>query len=401
MNGLGAQAWLRSSATQAVIDALEAEGGADCARFVGGCVRNAILGAPVDDIDIATRLTPDLVVKALTAAGLRSVPTGIDHGTVTGLSERQPYEITTLRRDVDTDGRHATVAFTTDWAEDAARRDFRLNALYADRNGVIHDPTGEGLADAQAGRIVFVGEARQRIAEDYLRILRFFRFYAWYGRGEADAVALSACAEQAEGVAGLSAERVSKEVLKLLKAPDPRASVHLMDRAGVLARVLGGAGDLALFDAMVEITLDPLMRLSALWPKAFEVVDQRARGLRLSNAERLRLVDAVAGEVDLAITPQEARAALYQQGVQAFTDRVRLAWAGGGDEGSARGLLDLAHDWQRPAMPIGGRDLAELGIKPGPMTGKILKAFEADWIAADFPDHGHEARLRAVLARLG
>lgn len=401
MTVLGAQAWLISSATQAVMDALEAEGGADCARFVGGCVRNAVLKAPVDDIDIATRLTPDLVVKALKAAGLKTIPTGIDHGTVTALSERQPYEITTLRRDVDTDGRHATVAFTTDWAEDAARRDFRLNALYADRHGVIHDLTGEGLADAQAGRIVFVGEARQRIAEDYLRILRFFRFYAWYGRGEADAEGVSACADLAEGVTTLSAERVSKELLKLLKAADPRPSVRLMHEAEVLSRVLRGAIDLALFEAMADITPDPLLRLSVLWPAEAKLVDERARALRLSNAERLRLIDAVGGEVALSISPHEARAALYALGAQVFSDRVYRAWAATGDEVSARQLLALAANWQRPIMPIGGRDLAAMGIKPGPITGQVLKAFEADWIAADFPDHGHEDRLKAVVARLG
>ena len=181
------QPWLESQATQAVMRALEAAGGAGCARFVGGCVRNSLLGQPVDDIDIATRLRPEQTMAALKAAGLKAVPTGVEHGTVTGVSERRPYEITTLRRDVETDGRRAVVAFTEDWAEDAARRDFTLNALYADGEGRVFDPMGQGLSDLEARRIVFVGDAETRIREDYLRILRFFRFHAWYGRGEPDA----------------------------------------------------------------------------------------------------------------------------------------------------------------------------------------------------------------------
>jgi len=401
MTALGDQAWLTSSATRAVLAALEAEGGPDCARFVGGCVRNAILGAPVDDLDIATRLTPDQVVKALKAAGLRVIPTGIDHGTVTALSERAPYEITTLRRDVETDGRHATVAFTTDWAEDAARRDFRLNALYADASGAIHDPTGEGLADAEAGRIIFVGEARQRIEEDYLRILRFFRFHAWYGRGAMDEVALAASTDLAEGVRTLSAERVSKEMLKLLAAPDPRGSVAMMAKTGVLQRVLGVAPDLALFDAMVEISPDALLRLSALWPADPAVVEGRARALRLSNTERHRLVDAVKAPLSLKLTPHEARVLLYQVGAETFADRVKRAMAAGDEAREGGRLLDMAADWVRPVMPIGGRDLSVFGIKPGPLTGQILKAFEAEWIAADFPEYGHQERLKALVDRLG
>ena len=206
---MAGQPWLESQATRAVMAALEAAGGPGCVRFVGGCVRNSLLGQSVDDIDIATRLRPEETIAALKAAGLKAVPTGVEHGTVTGVSERRPYEITTLRRDVETDGRRAVVAFTEDWAEDAARRDFRLNALYADAAGTVFDPTGGGLDDAAAGRIVFVGEAETRIREDYLRILRFFRFYAWYGRGAPDAVGLAACATLKAGMGQLSADRVS------------------------------------------------------------------------------------------------------------------------------------------------------------------------------------------------
>ena len=187
---IGLKPWMTTAAP--VLDALEAKGGAGCARFVGGCVRNAILGGAVDDLDIATTLTPDEVIAALTAAGIQAVPTGIDHGTITAVKDGHPFEVTTLRRDVATDGRRAVVAFTTDWAEDAQRRDFTLNAIYADRAGALTDPTGQGVADAKAGRIVFVGDAATRIAEDHLRILRFFRFLAWYGKGEPDATALAA-----------------------------------------------------------------------------------------------------------------------------------------------------------------------------------------------------------------
>lgn len=394
---LAGQDWLTAPATRAVMAALAAAGGSDCARFVGGCVRNALIGAPIDDIDIATTLTPDAVVAALKAAGLRSVPTGIEHGTVTAISERQPFEITTLRRDILTDGRRATVAFTTNWAEDAGRRDFRLNALYADTDGVILDPTGQGFDDAMAGRIVFVGEAEGRIREDYLRILRFYRFYAWYGRGAPEAAAVAACAALAEGVGQLSAARVSKELLKLLAAPDPRPAVRLMDAAGVLRRVLREAADLTLFEAMVDLSGDPVLRLSALLPDDPGKVAQVAQALRLSNAQRTRLVDAARGTATTGLTRAQGRAALYRDGRQAFEDRVMRAWAAGGEADDAQRLLALAQGWARPVMPVGGRDLARLGLKPGPETGRVLKAFEAGWIADDFPDHGHEDRLRALL----
>lgn len=388
---------MTAPATRAVMTALAAAGGPGCARFVGGCVRNALIGAPIDDIDIATTLTPNKVVEALKAAGLRSVPTGIAHGTVTAIAERQPFEITTLRRDVSTDGRRATVAFTTDWAEDAGRRDFRLNALYADAEGLILDPTGRGLDDAMAGRIVFVGEPEGRIREDYLRILRFYRFYAWYGRGAPDAAAVAACAGLAEGVEQLSAERVSKELLKLLAAPDPRPAVRLMAEASVLRRVLRGPFDLGLFEAMAELSEDPVLRLSALLPDDPAQVAEMAQRLRLSNLQRERLIEAVAGEATAGLTEAQARGVIYRDGRQAFEDRVMRAWAGGGEAGDAQRRLALAQAWTCPSLPVGGRDLARLGLKPGPETGRVLKAFEAGWIADDFPDYGHEERLRELL----
>ena len=395
------QPWLESQATRAVMRALEAAGGAGCARFVGGCVRNSLLGQPVDDIDIATRLRPEQTMAALKAAGLKAVPTGVEHGTVTGVSERRPYEITTLRRDVETDGRRAVVAFTEDWAEDAARRDFRLNALYADAAGTVFDPTGGGLEDAAAGRIVFVGEAETRIREDYLRILRFFRFYAWYGRGEPDAVGLAACAALKGGMAQLSAERVSKELLKLLAAPDPRAAVRAMAETGVLAQVLPQAQPLTLFEAMCDLTDDPVMRLSALLPADAAAVTEIAGGLRLSNAVRDRLAAMVADRPAVSPTMSDAasRAAIYRLGRRAFEDLLMRAEAAGGGDGAR--LQALAADWTPPRMPVGGRDLARLGLKPGPETGRLLKAFEDGWVADDFPAEGHEARLKTLIAATG
>jgi len=391
------QPWLEAQATRAVMAALQAAGGPDCARFVGGCVRNSLLGQPVDDIDIATRLRPEETMTALQAAGLKAVPTGLEHGTVTGVSERKPYEITTLRRDVETDGRRAVVAFTEDWAEDAARRDFRLNALYADAAGTVFDPTGGGLADAAKGRIVFVGEAETRIREDYLRILRFFRFQAWYGRGQPDATGLAACAALKAGMAQLSAERVSKELMKLLAARDPRSTVRAMAETGVLGQVLPEAQPLNLFEAMCGLTGDPVLRLSALLPADEGAVVRIAGSLRLSNGTRDRLAAAVAEGPVVAtdMTEAEARAAIYRLGRDAFEDRLTRAEAAGGDGGALR---RLAAGWTPPKMPVGGRDLARLGLKPGPETGRVLKAFEAGWIADDFPSDGHEGRLRAAMA---
>ena len=401
---LTGQDWLSDPATRAVIAALEAAGGPGCARFVGGCVRNALMGQTIDDVDIATKLKPEETKAAIEAAGLKAVPTGMAHGTVTAVSGRKPHEITTLRQDVSTDGRNATVAFTDDWAEDAARRDFRLNALYADASGEVFDPTGHGVSDAAEGRIVFVGEPETRIREDYLRILRVFRFYAWYGRGEPDAEATAACAALAEGMTRLSAERVSKEMLKLLAAPDPRRAVVAMREAGVLAQVLPEAADLATFEAMVERSPEAEMRLMALLPPDQDVVKRVAVRLRLSNAVRDRLTAAARAwaVVDLTTTDQAARAALYRQGRPAFKDAVVRRWAEAAraDTG-ARRLLALADGWTVPRLPVGGRELAQQGLEPGPETGRVLKAFEDGWIADDFPTEGHEARLRALITSPG
>jgi poly(A) polymerase len=397
ITSLGALPWMTHPATRAVIGALEAAGGAGCARFVGGCVRNAILKQPIGDIDIATTLTPDAVTKAVTDAGLKAVPTGIDHGTVTAIAQGRPFEVTTLRRDVETDGRRAIVAYTTDWAEDAQRRDFRLNALYADPSGKLYDPTAGGLADAHAGRIVFVGDAEMRIREDALRILRFFRFNAWYGRGEPDAAGLAACAKLRDLVGNLSAERVSAELLKLLAAEDPRGAVRLMAQTGVLAVVLPESQGLERFEKLVGIetemlfTEDALLRLAALLPDDPAKAAALAERLRLSNAQRDRLVAALDPEPRLVswISPKETRRLVYRLGAETLCDRVTLAWAASDRPAATtqwRALLPTARSWTPPRFPLTGEEVMAAGVAKGPLVGEVLREVEAWWVESDFPD---------------
>jgi poly(A) polymerase len=394
-DSIGVRGWMRATETQAVIAALEAAGGAGSARFVGGCVRNTLTGHPVADIDIATVLIPDQVIEALKAAKLKAVPTGVDHGTVTAVAGGKPFEITTLRRDVETDGRRAVVAFTDDWAEDAQRRDFRLNALYADAQGHVFDPTGEGVADARAGRIVFVGDPETRILEDALRILRFFRFLAWYGRGDPDGPSLAACERLKAKLAGLSAERVSKELLKLLEADDPRAVVRLMAQTGVLSLVLPAAEGLARFERLVDIETgqlfqcDPLLRLAALLPRDPAVGLATAEALRLSNAQRDRLVAALGKEPRIVswMSPRAARRAVYRLGAGAFCDRALLAWAESGRPAAGvqwRALLPMAQTWPRPTFPLTGEEVMAAGVPKGPLVGEVMREVEDWWIDHDF-----------------
>ncbi len=405
MNRLGPRPWMTAPATRAVIAALQAAGGPDAARFVGGCVRDALLerDGPDMDIDVATPLTPDAVVLALTGAGLKAVPTGIAHGTITAVAHGRPVEITTLRRDVATDGRHAVVAFTDDWAEDAARRDFRLNALYADPDGRLHDPTGCGIDDARAGRVVFVGDPQTRIREDYLRILRFFRFFAHYGRGPADAAAVAACGALTSGLASLSAERVSKELLKLLAAPDPRPAVRLMETTGILAALLPEAGSAVRFEGLVALGADgadPVLRLAALLDGP--VGDAVGRRLRLPNRVRDRLAQACTPDPELspALDAAAVRRAVWRSGAEAVGDRMRLARAVWSSE-AWPGLLAIADHWTPPSFPVTGDDVVAAGAPPGPEVGRILKALQDAWLDADFqPDRAALlARLRTVLAR--
>lgn len=401
-------AWLHAPETRAVMDALHARGPA---RFVGGCVRNTLLGAPVDDIDIATPLTPDVVTAAARAAGLDAVPTGEAHGTITVIANHKPLEVTTLRRDVSTDGRRATVAFTTDWSEDAQRRDFHINALYADVDGTLHDPTGAGLSDAEHGRVRFIGDAHTRIAEDYLRILRFFRFYAWYAKGDPDPDpdGLAACAVMKAGLAQLSAERVWKELKKLLSAPDPRVAYIAMETSGVAGAVLPEALDRARFEAMVEIdhaildAPDAMARLAALLPDDTEIARALARRLKVSNDERARLVAALDRREAIVsyLSPRELRRVLYLHGADAFADQAKLAWAEGGPEKASsqwRALLAMAETWVKPRLPLTGDEIAAAGVPHGPKVGEVMRAVEAWWIDSDFTDDKLSIieRLKAV-----
>ncbi|HYE46609.1 MAG TPA: CCA tRNA nucleotidyltransferase [Caulobacter sp.] len=406
---IGKPAWMTLPATQAVIAALEAKGFAGCARFVGGCVRNTLLKTEADDIDIATTLTPDQVTEALEAAGIKVVPTGVDHGTVTAVSEGRPYEVTTLRRDVSTDGRRAVVAFTKSWEEDAQRRDFRLNALYADGEGRLFDPTGQGVADCMAGRIVFVGDPMTRIREDYLRILRYFRFHAWYGKGEPDQPALTACKALKGMLSGRAAERTQKELLKLLGAEDPRAALRLMAATSVLSSVLPQVRALTRFEALVAIQTEQLfetdaeLRLAALLPDDPLVARDTAERLRLSNALKDRLVEAAGKEPRIVswMSPREARRSVYRIGLRAFTDRVKLAWAASTRPSSTsqwRGLLALAETWTPPAFPLTGEEVIAAGVPKGPMVGEVMREVEEWWIDQDFMDDKLAAveRLKAV-----
>jgi poly(A) polymerase len=326
----------------------------------------------------------------------------------------RPFEVTTLRRDVSTDGRRATVAFTEDWNEDAERRDFRLNALYASADGTLHDPTGGGVADAREGRIHFIGDAETRIREDYLRILRFFRFLAWYGRGDPNPIGMAACAALKGGLSQLSAERVWKEIKKLLDAPDPRAAWIAMETSGVARAALPEARNRARFEALVEIETsllfvhDPMARLAALLPDDAEVARALAQRLKLSNEERARLVAALSpGERIVSfLSPREVRRALYRMGAQAFRDRVLLAWAGGPLDKAAiqwRALLAMAEGWDRPRLPLSGEEVMAAGVPPGPKIGAVMREVEEWWIDADFTDDKLSIveRLKAVAQAIG
>lgn len=390
--------WLDASGTRAVMAALEAArpGGA---RFVGGCVRNTLRGIPADDIDIATQILPEDVMTAMKAAGIRALPTGIEHGTVTAIVGGKPFEITSLRRDVETDGRRAVVAFTEDWAEDAQRRDFRLNAIYAGPDGTLHEVVPGSIADALAGRVIFIGDGDQRLKEDYLRILRFFRFNAWYG-AEVDAEGLAACTRQKDGLAKIARERIWKELKRLLEAPDPSDAMLAMEESGVLAAILpeASASDLpALVSAEQGEGLgpDPLQRLMALLPRRLREVREVSRVLRLSNAERDRLAawaDPALAHVG-TLSPADLAEAFYRYGTEAVCDRALIEAANGAGE-SLKLVLASAARWSRPEFPLGGADALAAGLS-GPDVGKALAEAEEAWIASGFT-----LPREALLARL-
>ena len=398
----GAQGWMTRPEVIATFDALAAVWPGDApgpaARFVGGCVRNALLGQPVSDVDVATPLGPDAVLAALEAAGVRAVPTGIEHGTVTAVVEGHPVEVTSLRRDVESDGRRAVVAFTHDWVEDSERRDFRFNAIYADPDGTLFDPQ-DGVADALAGRVVFIGDPEARIREDYLRILRFFRFRAWYGRGEADAAGLAACKALVKGMRELSAERVWQELKKLLAAPDPVPALDAMAGADVLEQVMPEVLALDLVRALVVRegeegwTPDPMLRVAALIPRMQLVAARLKRRLKLSNAEAERLESWARQDANPRLfvgrSEAEMAAAVYPLDRRAALARARLAWAldAAQDETPVaewRALIAFMETWEPPAFPVTGEDVIAAGVPKGPPVGAALKALEKLWVRSGF-----------------
>lgn len=392
--------WFRKTAVQTVMALLNDEGEA---RIVGGAVRNTLMGLPVGDIDIATTLLPEAVAERALAAGIKCVPTGIAHGTVTLVVDGEPLEVTTLRVDVATDGRRAEVAFSTDWEADAKRRDLTMNGLYADEGGHVIDLVG-GLADIESGTVRFIGDAATRIEEDYLRILRFFRFFAWYGRGRPDADGLRACARLKSGLTQLSSERVWSELKRLLAAPDPCRSLLWMRQSGVLDVVLPESekwGIDAIFPLVrtetdLEWPADALLRLMAIVPPDGQRMTALADRLRLSNAEAKRL-GAWAGTT---CPPDDAadtalRRLLYRSPPGAVVDRLRLRLAQlrGKAEieddalvaaGSVSRLLKAADGWRRPEFPLTGADLKTRGIEAGPAMGRELARLEDLWVDSDF-----------------
>jgi len=384
--------WLRSGPTAGVLGLLNGDGSE--ARVIGGAVRNALLGIPVNDIDIATTALPTEVIRRAKAAGIKSVPTGIEHGTVTLVVDTQPFEVTTLRQDVETFGRKAKVAFGTDWARDAERRDFTINGLSVDADGVVHDYVG-GLADIAAKRVRFIGDPNLRISEDYLRILRFFRIHAAYGAGEPDREGYLACISGRAGLAGLSAERLRMEILKLMIAPGAALAVAAMADGGLLLPIFGGIAYTGPFAAMIAaeraLGLEPnaVRRLGALAVAVTEDARRVATRLRLTNAET-RALDSMGHRWWRLAGMDEARARrrLYRLGAERYRDRLMLAWARAGEQaGSAswRELATLPERWSAPKFPLKAADFIGRGIDAGPALGHVLTLAEDAWLAADFP----------------
>jgi len=398
--------WMTEPATRRVLDAVAA--GGRPVRFVGGCVRDAILGRPVGDLDLATPEMPERVLALLRDAGLKAVATGLDHGTVTAVTDARAIEITTLRHDVETDGRHAVVAFTDDWAADAARRDFTINALFCAADGTVYDPVG-GWPDLRAGRVRFVGDPDRRIREDYLRILRFFRFQAHYGAGASDPAALAAAGRHAEGLTRIAAERRRAELLKLLAAPDPTPVVKIMQTHGVLAQISHGLSETDTLETLVGIeqamnqTPDALRRLGALLQSSPNAATAVAEGLRLSRHQVSRLAALRQPSLPSApVSPGPAlRAALYRDGPRTVRDRMLVAAAIRARSGEALDHRRLAaalaeiDAWTPKELPVDGADVKALGVSAGPRVGALLRAVEDWWLARDF-----EPDRQACLARL-
>ena len=404
--------WMTTPATRAVVEALTADD-ADV-RFVGGCVRDALLGRESNDIDIGTPDPPERVLELLEGAGIetRTVPRGIEHGTATALAGGERYEITTLRRDERTDGRHAEVAFTDDWPEDAARRDFTINAMSATSDGALYDYFG-GQEDLAAGRVRFVGDPATRIAEDHLRLLRYFRFHAWYGRGEPDADALEACAaaahvlplfsaEATNTVPRVSYERVQSEFIGLLSAPDPTSSVQAMWDTGVLSRLLPETQRTELLSCLVTVERafaqpDPIRRLAALNLETHEDNSERRVDTRMLagvwlrtgvDAGRLFSIASEATALPASLDRRVQRSRIYQSGKERFRDVVLLAWARDTENEIAwRAMLETIEQWEAPTFLLNGADVLARGVEEGPEVGRLLREVEEWWIERDFaPD---------------
>ena len=372
--------WRHRPGLDRLLDLLGAGSGET--RFVGGSVRDTLLAVDVSDIDLATRLAPEEVMRRLEAGAIRAIPTGLAHGTVTAVLAGRPVEVTTLRRDVATDGRRATIAYTGDWREDAARRDFTINALSADpTSGEIFDYFG-GLDDLEARRVRFIGDPLTRIAEDHLRILRFFRFHARFGRGDPDAAGLEACAARANDLMALSRERIADELLKLLGLADPAPTLELMIARGILKPVLpeiAGADRLAALiesERAARIAPAAIRRLAALLPPDPQVAASVAARLRLSKVQTRRLVSAASADLD---SPELLA---YEIGSAEAIDRLLL-------QGRTDPFVAALEDWSRPQLPVGGGDLIAMGLPQGPIVARTLKSIERAWARAGFP--GEEA----------
>ncbi|WP_100260768.1 CCA tRNA nucleotidyltransferase [Qipengyuania seohaensis] len=383
MTRLPDAAWTKRTDLAALVAAL----GADNTRYVGGAVRDTLLAKAIHDIDLATTLVPHAVIDRCKEAGIRTVPTGIDHGTVTAILPNGPVEITTLRRDVSTDGRRATVAFAEEWREDAARRDFTINALYAHPDTLEIDDYFGGLADLAERRVRFIGDARERIREDHLRILRYFRFQARFGDSP-ESEAISACSDLAHTLKGLSRERVAMELLGILALPDPRGSIALMAEHGVLEVILPEAREreqkvlaaLVAHEAQLDLEGDPVRRLAALLPPIPSIAQAVAARLRLSRAQRARLSCAAERKDADAEAP---RALAYAEGMECARDRLLI---GGSDIAPLSG-------WDVPRLPLKGGEIVARGVGAGPEVARILQAVEARWVEEEFPDASRVAQL--------
>lgn len=390
--------WLAWPQTQALVAAFASAPGA--LRFVGGAVRDALLGVEAKDVDAATSLKPEAVMELLADAGIQAIPTGLAHGTVTALVAGKPFEITTLRRDAACDGRHAQVEFTDNWQEDSARRDFTMNALYLSPEGELFDFWG-GAEDARAGRVRFIGDATARVEEDYLRILRFYRFFAHYGKAEPDAAAQAACLAGAAGLSGISGERVQAELMKLMAAPKPSGVLLMMEGAGVMEAALGMScraslmmGRLEEIEALAGDVLAPEERFATLllsmpvaWEEAVKLLFKRLRlSARVEKAWRAWLPYAM--QLERNFTVAEQKHLLRLLGAGHYTAMVMLAWARSEDDIAARSpymkMLKLAREWQAPLFPVSGNDLLGAGIPPGRLMGEVLRQLQDAWERSDY-----------------